>query len=261
MAETTTQAPPILNSFCWFELNTREVEGVKKFYNKVFGWTTSPSQNPQMKYEHWHDKSGAMFGGIMDMNDPMWGEIPSHWMTYVLVEDIDKKAAKVTELGGNVCVPPTDIPNVGRFCVINDPAGPTLSMIQIPDAQPGPQVMAWNECMTPDGGKSRAFYEKLFGWNTEDMPMGEHGNYVILKNGECGIGGIMEMKGPQFEGVPPHWLNYINTTQVDVDAKKVEEAGGKLVVPPMDIPNNIGRFCVFADPGGGHIAMYQYTPH
>ncbi len=46
-------------------------------------------------------------------------------------EDVDAKAQQVSELGGKVCVPPTDIPNTGRFCVINDPTGATISLIAL----------------------------------------------------------------------------------------------------------------------------------
>ena len=58
-----------------------------------------------------------------------WGELPSHWMIYFSVADCDAAAAKATELGGSVKVPPTDIPPVGRFSVIQDPQGAVFSII------------------------------------------------------------------------------------------------------------------------------------
>ncbi len=65
---------------------------------------------------------------------PEFGDTPSHWMPYVAVEDVDGAARRVWELGGKVCVPPTDIPGVGRFCLINDPTGATLSLITLSGA-------------------------------------------------------------------------------------------------------------------------------
>ncbi len=254
--QSSTQAPPATGSFCWFELSTRNVDGVKKFYGELCGWTTTPSPMSGSVYHHWM-KDGMMFGGIMDMNSPEWANVPSHWMTYVSVTDVDAKASKVSELGGSICVPPTDIPTVGRFCVVNDPTGGTFSLISLKQAKAIAPVMAWNELMTRDATKAKSFYTKLLGWTTDAMPMGGDVDYLICKNGETMLGGIFQMSGPQFENVPPHWLNYIDTKQVDADAKKVEKLGGKIVVPPTDIPNNIGRFCIFSDPGGGHIALYQ----
>ncbi len=76
---------------------------------------------------------GKHVGGIFKMGAE-FGQMPSHWMAYVAVEDVDAKAAQVAELGGKVCVPPTDIPNTGRFCVINDPTGATISLITLKGA-------------------------------------------------------------------------------------------------------------------------------
>jgi len=53
-------------------------------------------------------------------------------MPYVAVRDVDAAAARVESLGGKVCVPPTDIPNVGRFCVVNDPTGASISLLTMP---------------------------------------------------------------------------------------------------------------------------------
>jgi predicted enzyme related to lactoylglutathione lyase len=60
-----------------------------------------------------------------------FGDAPSHWMSYVAVTDVDATAQRVEELGGKICVPPTDIPKVGRFCVITDPTGATISLITL----------------------------------------------------------------------------------------------------------------------------------
>ncbi len=64
---------------------------------------------------------------------PEWGEMPSHWMSYVAVPDVDATARRITALGGKVCVPPTDI-SVGRFAVVNDPTGATFSIITLKPA-------------------------------------------------------------------------------------------------------------------------------
>ncbi len=267
MAQTATQTPskspsptttsPASGDFCWFEVNTRDVEGVKAFYNKLFGWTTSPSQMGGGVYHHWHDKNGVMFGGIMNMNGPEWEGVPAHWMSYVRVDDCDKKAAAVTNLGGKICVPPTAIPTVGKFCVINDPTGGTISLIALETPKPIAAVIAWNELMTRDSKKATEFYTKLLGWTTDAMPMGGGVPYMICKSNGKSVGGIFNMDDPKFENVPPCWMNYIDTQAVDADAAKVEKLGGKIIQPPTDIPNNIGRFCVIADPGGAHVAMYQ----
>ena len=67
-------------------------------------------------------------GGIMTIPDKAKG-MPPAWGAYVTVDDVDATAARVAQLGGKVLVPATDIPDVGRFVVIQDPQGAILSLI------------------------------------------------------------------------------------------------------------------------------------
>jgi predicted enzyme related to lactoylglutathione lyase len=124
----TTQAPPTPGTFCWNELMTSDAEASKKFLTTLFGWTTETMElGPDTTYTMF--KKGEQYvAGMMPMVGEQWKGVPPHWMGYVAVEDVDAMAKRVTDLGGTVCVPPTDVPNVGRFAVINDPSGATFSL-------------------------------------------------------------------------------------------------------------------------------------
>jgi predicted enzyme related to lactoylglutathione lyase len=81
------------------------------------------------KYTTW--KNGdKMAGGMMQMTEE-WGNIPPHWMTYIEVEDCDATVKNVQQLGGKVLHGPKDIPNTGRFAVIQDPQGAVCSVIKL----------------------------------------------------------------------------------------------------------------------------------
>ena len=123
---------PPNGAFCWNELSTTDSDAAIKFYKELLGWEVEESKGAGMVYNE-IVVAGQHVGGIYKMG-PEFGGAPSHWMAYVSVEDVDERAAKVLELGGSVCVPPTDIPSVGRFCVINDPAGATISLITLKGA-------------------------------------------------------------------------------------------------------------------------------
>ena len=111
-------------TLCWNELTTRDKESAKAFYPAVFGWEAQDHG----EYLEW-SLDGRVIAGCMPMVGATWPEeIPNHWMTYFAVEDCDASAARVAELGGNVAVPPTDIPQ-GRLAVCNDPTGGTFSII------------------------------------------------------------------------------------------------------------------------------------
>ena len=125
-------AMPCHGAFCWNELGTTDDETAKKFYSELLGWTYKEGDVSGMKYAE-IVAGGKPVGGVYKMG-PEFGAAPSHWMPYVAVDDVDASAKRVEELGGNVCVPPTDIPNVGRFAVINDPTGATLSLLTLKGA-------------------------------------------------------------------------------------------------------------------------------
>lgn len=120
---------PQNGTFCWNELATKDYGAAKKFYTELLGWQLKESNTAGMAYNEIvvGDKP---VGGIYQVM-PEQGDAPSHWLAYVAVDDVDAKAKLAGELGGKVCVPPTDIPNVGRFCVITDPTGASLSLIKL----------------------------------------------------------------------------------------------------------------------------------
>ena len=117
------------NTLAWHELTTRDVDASMAFYGAVLGW----------RYEEVPEAGGMAgyrtilvgdrtVGGIMPMVGHDWGDLPSHWMIYFAVADTDAAAARVTELGGAVSVPPFDSP-VGKMSVVNDPDGNAFSII------------------------------------------------------------------------------------------------------------------------------------
>ncbi|UJX40253.1 VOC family protein [Desulfovibrio sp. JY] len=115
--------------FSWNELMTTDVEGAKAFYAKLLGWTTEDKPMPEMGMTYTIVKAGdTAVGGIMPI-PPEAAKMPPVWGSYVSVDDVDAAAKKTVELGGTVYKEPTDIPGVGRFCVIGDPQGAFLSLI------------------------------------------------------------------------------------------------------------------------------------
>ncbi len=118
---------------------------------------------------------------------------------------------------------------------------------------------SWCELLTTDVPGAKRFYQGVFGWGMEEMPMdGEP--YTVVKAGDRQVGGIMRMPAQVPAGTPPHWESYVTVDDVDAVAKKVEENGGRLLVPPTDIPH-VGRFCTFQDPQGAVLSAITYKKH
>ena len=114
-------------AFSWCELMSTDPAGATKFYGELFGWKLE-AMDMGMPYNV--VKVGdASIGGIMGMPPGAPAGMPPMWVPYVTVADVDALVKKVESLGGQVHMPPTDIPTVGRFAVIADPQGATLNVI------------------------------------------------------------------------------------------------------------------------------------
>jgi hypothetical protein len=116
-------------AFSWFELMTTDTEAAKTFYGQLFGWEMEDTPLEDTTYSV--IKVGKQeVGGIMSTAvAQVQGSPPSHWGVYVTVSDVEQTATKAQELGAKILVPPTDIPDVGRFAVLQDPQGAVLSVI------------------------------------------------------------------------------------------------------------------------------------
>ncbi len=111
-------------AFSWCELMTEDVEKARAFYTKLLGWTLEDGDGGYIVV-----KAGEQQIGGMMKTPPEAAGTPSQWGAYVTVDDVDAQSEKAKALGGAVLVAPTDIPNVGRFSVIQDPTGATLNLI------------------------------------------------------------------------------------------------------------------------------------
>lgn len=116
---------------------------------------------------------------------------------------------------------------------------------------------AWHELNTPDSTATKEFYTNCFGWETSEMDMGEHGTYTMFAMaGSKPFGGIVEMKDEQLKDVPAHWAVYIGVEDIQESVKNVQLAGGKVIVPPFEIPN-VGITSLVQDPQGASFYLFQ----
>ena len=106
----------------------------------------------------------------------------------------------------------------------------------------------WNELMTRDVEAAKKFYSSTLGWLFESMQV-PNGTYWIAKQGDMPVAGMIEIGGPDFEGVPQMWFAYISVDDVDKRAKKLVSGGGRIIRGPMDI-ENVGRLAILEDNSG-----------
>jgi len=114
----------------WTELATHDVMAAKACYAALFGWTYDATPMPDGGTYYTAMKNGNMVCGLFDMGtDPDMADMPSHWETYVAVDDVDATLVEAAKQGAKILRPAMDIPHVGRIAFIADPSGAMLGLM------------------------------------------------------------------------------------------------------------------------------------
>ncbi|MBU3068242.1 VOC family protein [Aestuariicella sp. G3-2] len=250
--------------FVWYELLTNNIEGARSFYGRVIGWQVEDSLLPDMDYRYFGmpaDEPGLYVGGMMQLtNDMVASGASPVWLGYIHVNDVDVRLKAITATGGQIQMPPTDIPDVGRIAMVTDPQGvPFYVMHGISEeaslafAYDKPRLghCAWNELRTSDQNAAFAFYSEQFHWSKDgEMDMGPMGSYDFLRHG--GVIGAM-MTNPE-KGAPPRWNYYFRVADIDEAVQAIQNNGGQVTEGPDEIPG--GDFTINGiDPQGARFAL------
>jgi uncharacterized protein len=253
MGERTEYTP---GSFCWTDLSTTDQEGAKTFYSGLFGWEADDLPVGDGAVYSMQKMDGKDVAAIAEQpQQQREAGVPPLWNSYVSVESADDAARRAGELGATVHAPPFDVLEVGRMAVIQDPQG-AFFMVWQPRQHFGaslvnaPGALSWNELQTPDMNAAASFYSDLFGW--EPRPFEGVEDYLVLMNHGRANGGIRPLDPP---GMPPNWLVYFATSDLDDSLAKVESLGGTKLAGPIDI--NIAKVGVVQDPQGAVFALYD----
>ena len=238
---------------CWHEVYTGDPGSVASFYSQLFGWSTQELEMGGTPYIMFMNNDHHV-GGIEALTDP--AQAP-YWLTYISVTDTDRAAELANTNGGRVIKEPFDIPGVGRCAIIADPQGVVFALYANPGdseapAEPGRGDFCWEEIMTSDPAGSTDFLATVLEWPHDNMSVTDH-DYTVFKAGERSVAGLMAAS-PEMPG--SFWLSYIWVDNVDEMAARATELGGKVTLPPTDIPK-VGRVAILQDPTGAQFGIYK----
>jgi predicted enzyme related to lactoylglutathione lyase len=125
---------PKHGSFVWTEIASNDADKCQAFYEEIFGWKfKSGDASGGMDYREFSTSGDKPVGGLYQIDPKFFGDNPPppHYMTYVAVDDVDESAKQAKELGATLIREPMDIPNVGRFCIIQDPTGGMIATFRM----------------------------------------------------------------------------------------------------------------------------------
>lgn len=113
------------------------------------------------------------------------------------------------------------------------------------------QKFCWHGVISTNAERAKAFYPEVLGWKVMTAPMGDTEATMFA------AGGVprLHLSEPHMPGVPSHWENYLRVADVDASTRAAAEHGGKVMVPPTDIPP--GRFSVVTSPSGAVLHLFH----
>jgi uncharacterized protein len=261
VAEFMSHAP---GTFSWPELATTDQKGAVSFYRALFGWEVDESPiGPTETYSIFKIGGKDTAAACTMQEDEKKMGVPPHWNAYVTVTNTDESVKKAQELGGKVLVPPFDVMDHGRMAVLQDPTGAVFQVWQPKDhigakilEEPG--ALCWTELNTRDTKAAEAFYTRLFGWTAKHSAPSAGMEYTEFSvQGKPSIG-MMPINEHMPAHVPSYWMPYFQVADADASVEKATQLGGKVMVPPTDIPNT-GRFAIVNDPQGAMFAVFKFV--
>ncbi|KTD64013.1 VOC family protein [Legionella spiritensis] len=120
---------PSHGEFCWNELATGNLGAAKDFYRQLLGWEYIDHDMGDFTYTI--VKSGDKeIAGIWEIPTENINNIPPHWMSYILVDDLEKSLEKANQLGAIPKMPIKQAGEYGKFVVLADPTGAHVALWQ-----------------------------------------------------------------------------------------------------------------------------------
>ena len=124
-----------------------------------------------------------------------------------------------------------------------------------------PGAFCWIELATTEQAAAKDFYSKIFGWSSQDFPIGPNEVYTIFQvEGRDAAAGCTLRPEQLSLGVPPHWNLYVAVESADATAARATQLGGTVLAPPFDVFDS-GRMTVVQDPTGATICLWQPNKH
>ncbi|MFN2137091.1 MAG: VOC family protein [Candidatus Promineifilaceae bacterium] len=122
-------------------------------------------------------------------------------------------------------------------------------------------AVSWVDLATTDVAGAKRFYAGLFGWTFSDLPIDSGGVYSMAEIEGKQVTGLGQLPPEmQQQGVPPMWTAYVNHHSIDLVVERTGEAGGSVLMPPLDVMDS-GRMTNIQDPTGAAIGVWQPKQH
>ncbi|MGA4841282.1 VOC family protein [Streptomyces sp. G45] len=246
---------------CWVDAMLPDVEGGKRFYGELFGWTFDEGAGPE--YGHYTQAAldGRPAAALAPKPD---GRMPTAWTAYLATADAAAAAARIRDAGGQVITEPVAVGPFGTMALAADPEGAVFGLWQAGThrgfgvvREPG--AFCWTEVYARDKAVVDPFYESVFGYAGHDAEIGGDDFRMWSPAGtaagpDTAVGGRAVSASLPAE-MPAHFLSYFAVADCDATAAAARRLGGRVRDEPYDIP--YGRVAVLVDNQGAAFGVLQ----
>ncbi|AVH60530.1 MULTISPECIES: VOC family protein [Streptomyces] len=239
---------------CWADAMFSDVEGAKRFYGDVLGWTFGEASSEYGNYTQAYANGKAVAAVV----PPMPGmEGQSAWCLYFASPDAAATVTKIKNNGGDVLMEPLQVGDFGTMALARDPGGVVFGVWQAGshegfEAMGVPGAYCWAEIFTREPEKSDVFFPGVFPYSAQQME-DDAIDFRIFNLGDSAVLGRMKMTEDFPPEVPPYINVYFAVEDCDAAVAKATELGGTLHFGPMGTP--FGRFAALSDPQGAPFSV------
>lgn len=253
---TLNAATPVeTGRFVWHDLMTRDMAAAKRFYGELLGWRFVETTRGDRPYVIARNGK-TLVAGFVDVS-AMPAAAPQ-WIGYMAVDDVDQSLTKVRAAGGKVLIDARNFNNA-RAAVIADPQGAPLGLAQariaLPEIDPTPRHLFWDEYLAKDAAKALDFYKQIAGYQSavSDTKLGVE--YHVLRNSRPRAG-LFQLPATA-TSIEANWLPYVLVDDPAAVAARVTGLGGNVLLPAAPERRN-NTLVVIADPGGAPLALQKF---
>jgi predicted enzyme related to lactoylglutathione lyase len=247
----------------WVDLVTPDLEGAKRFYGGLFGWTfRDVSTGEKDKAYALALLDGQPVGGLFHKAVPTGQQRQPAWLTFIAARDLGEAEKAVLARGGKVLSPPRTHARRGRQAIFADPQGAVFAVLQSSSGDPADTLAApgewiWSSLVTSDPGAGAAFYQALFGYEVFDLPTNDGREHLLLATDDYARASAnpLPADAPKLH---PHWVNFVRVVNAKDAAAKAAALGGRVLVEPRPDRHG-GMIAVVADPSGAPFGLFEWA--
>ncbi|MEV5439270.1 VOC family protein [Streptomyces sp. NPDC052682] len=247
---------------CWADAMFTDVEGAKRFYGEILGWTFGEASAEYGNYTQAYRDGKAAAAVVPPMPGQEGQEVRPEWCLYLAAEDAAATAERIREHGGEVVMEPMRVADFGTMCLARDPSGVTFGVWQagthegFATEMGEPGGFCWAEVFTREPDRSDTFFPAVFGYRAQQM-QDDSMDFRVYTLGERPALGRMTMNEDFPPEVGPYINVYFGVADCDEAVSKATKLGATLQFGPMDTP--YGRFAALTDPQGANFSVIDTT--